>query len=49
MVAVNGCIITGMDDLHQILAALPASRQLLITALRAGRLIDVPIEPRIGQ
>jgi S1-C subfamily serine protease len=49
MLAVNGRIITGMDDLHQILSALPASRQLLITVLRAGRLIDVPIEPRIGE
>ena len=46
LVAVNGRIITGMDDLHQILAGSPASRQLLITAIRADRLIEVPIEPR---
>jgi S1-C subfamily serine protease len=49
MVAVNGGIITGMDDLHQILSALPVSRQLLITVLRAGRLIEAPIEPRMGE
>jgi S1-C subfamily serine protease len=49
MVAVNGRIITGMDDLHQILAGLPISSKLLITAIRAGRLIEVPIEPRIGE
>jgi len=48
MVAVNGRIITGMDDLHQILAGLPTSRQLVITVLRAGRLFEVPIEPRLG-
>jgi S1-C subfamily serine protease len=46
LVAVNGRIITGMDDLHQILAGSPSSRQLLITAIRADRLIEVPIEPR---
>jgi S1-C subfamily serine protease len=49
LVAVNGRIITGMDDLHQILSGFPSSRQLLITALRADRLIEVPIEPRIGE
>jgi S1-C subfamily serine protease len=46
LVAVNGRIITGMDDLHQILSGAPDSRQLLITLIRADRLIEVPIEPR---
>jgi S1-C subfamily serine protease len=48
IVAVNGRIITGMDDLHQILSGYPPGRQLLITVLRADRLIEVSIEPQIG-
>jgi S1-C subfamily serine protease len=47
MVAVNGRIITGMDDLHQILSGLPISTLLHITTIREGRLIEVPLEPRI--
>jgi S1-C subfamily serine protease len=49
IVAVSGRIITGMDDLHQILSGLPSSRQLLLTVLRADRLIELPIEPRIAE
>jgi S1-C subfamily serine protease len=49
IVAVGGRIVTGMDDLHQILAGAPAARQLLITVLRAGQILDVPIEPRLGE
>ena len=49
MVAVNGRIITGMDDVHQILATLRAAQQLLISVLRSNRLIELPIEPRFGE
>ena len=49
LVAVNRRIIASMDDLHQILSGFPASRQLLITALRGDRLIELPIEPRMGE
>jgi S1-C subfamily serine protease len=49
MIAVNGRILTGMDDLHQILTGLPKSPQLLITILRANRLLEVPVEPRLGE
>jgi len=48
LLAANGRIITGTDDLHQILAGFPSSRQLLLTVLRADRLLEVPIEPRMG-
>jgi S1-C subfamily serine protease len=49
MVAVNGRIITGMDDVHQILATLRAAQQLLVSVLRSNRLIELPIEPRFGE
>jgi S1-C subfamily serine protease len=49
VIAVNGRIITGMDDLHQILAALPLSQQLLVTVLRGERVIEMPIEPRMAK
>ena len=49
IVALNGRIITSLDDLHQILAGFPVSRQLLITVLREDRLVEVPVEPRVGE
>ncbi len=49
IVAVSGRIITGLDDLHQILAGFPSARQLLITVLRDDRLVEMPIEPRVAE
>jgi S1-C subfamily serine protease len=49
LVAVNGRIIAGVDDLHQILAGFLSSRQLLMTVLRADQLVEMPIEPRVSE
>ena len=49
LVAINGRVITGVDDLHRMLAGFPRSRQLLLSVVRDDRLIEVPIEPRLGQ
>ncbi len=49
IVAVGGRIITGVDDLHQILASWPTSNQLTLTVLRSNRLLDVPVEARTSE
>ncbi len=48
IVMVNGRIIAGVDDLHQLLAGYPSSRQLLVTVLRGNRLLELPIELRLA-
>ena len=49
LVAVNGRVITDVDDLHRMLSGFPVSRQLLLSLLREDRLVEVPIEPRPDQ
>ena len=49
LVAIQGRVITGVDDLHRMLAGFPRSQQLLLSVVRDDRLIEVPIEPRLGQ
>jgi S1-C subfamily serine protease len=49
IVSVSGRVITGLDDLHRILAGFPGSRQLVVALIRDGRLLQVPAEPRLGQ
>ena len=49
LVAVNGRVITGVDDLHRMLAGFPVSRQLLLSVLHENRMTEVPIQPRPNQ
>jgi len=49
IVAINGRVITGVDDLHRMLSGFPTSRQLLLSVVRDNRLVEVPIEPRLGK
>jgi S1-C subfamily serine protease len=49
LAAVNGRVITGVDDLHRMLSGLPVARQLLLSVIRENRMIEVPIELRLGQ
>jgi len=49
IVSVNGRVIAGLDDLHQILSGLRSSGQLLVTVLRQERLVEMPIELRLGE
>jgi S1-C subfamily serine protease len=48
LVAVNGRVITGVDDLHRMLSGLPVSRQLLLSLIRENQIVEVPIELRLG-
>ncbi len=47
MVSMNGRIISGLDDLHRMLSGFQANRQLLVTAIRGERLLELPVEPRV--
>jgi S1-C subfamily serine protease len=49
LVAVNGRVITGVDDLHRMLSGFPVTRQLLLSVLRDNRMVEVPIQPRPDQ
>ena len=44
--AVNGRIVTSLDDLHRILAGLPLDRPFHLSVIRDGRQLDVPVEPK---
>lgn len=46
IVAVAGRIIAGTDDIHRVLAALPAGRTVVVEVLRDERLVEVTVEPR---
>ena len=49
LVAINGRVITGVDDLHRMLSGLPTARQLLLSVIRENRIIEIPIELHPGQ
>ena len=46
IVAVNGRILNGVDDLHRLLAGSSAPKSLVATIVRGERLLEVSIEPR---
>jgi S1-C subfamily serine protease len=46
VVAVNGRIVTGVDDLHRLLAALPFDREFVLTVVRDERLLELTVQPR---
>jgi S1-C subfamily serine protease len=45
LLAVNGRIVTDVDDLHQILSGFRSSPQFTLSVLRGTRLLELPIEP----
>ncbi|HQR06452.1 MAG TPA: trypsin-like peptidase domain-containing protein [Gemmatales bacterium] len=46
IVAAAGRVITGMDDLHRILASLPQGKSVIIEVVRDQQLREVVVEPR---
>jgi S1-C subfamily serine protease len=48
IVAVGGRILTGLDDLHRLLSGYTAARELVLTIIRDGRLLDVSVEPQLA-
>jgi S1-C subfamily serine protease len=46
LLAVNGRIITDVDDLHQILSSFRAEHRLTLSVLRDGRTLEMDIDPR---
>lgn len=46
LLAVNGRIITDVDDLHQLLAGFRAEHRLTLSVLRDDRLMETTIDPR---
>ena len=44
--AINGRILSGVDDLHRLLAGSAAPKSLVATIVRGERLLEIPIEPR---
>jgi S1-C subfamily serine protease len=45
LLAVNGRIITEVDDLHQILSGVEPGREFALSILCGGSLLEVSIEP----
>ncbi len=48
IVTVNGRIVSGVDDLHRLLARLPWDRPVILGIVRDERLFDVAVELRLG-
>lgn len=46
--AVNGRIVLGVDDLHRSLSALALDRPFVLSIVRQGRLIELPVAPKIA-
>ena len=46
LLAVNGRIITDVDDLHQILSGFRAEHRLMLSVLRDDRMMEITIDPR---
>jgi S1-C subfamily serine protease len=47
IVTAAGRLIGGTDDLHRVLAALPAGEQVVLEVVRGGRLLEVPVVPTL--
>ena len=46
IIAAGGRIITGIDDLHRVLAGLKAEREIGLQIVRQERLLEIPLTPR---
>lgn len=48
IVAVNARVVTGVDDLHRLLAGLPLDRSFALSVVRGEDLLEIPVEPRLA-
>lgn len=48
IVTADGRIVAGVDDLHRVLARRPTDQAVTLGIVRAGRLFDVPVTPRLA-
>jgi S1-C subfamily serine protease len=48
IVSAGGRIISGVDDLHRVLARLPQGQPVSLGVVRSGRLFDVAVTPRLS-
>ena len=48
IVAVNGRCVTGIDDLHRVLAALPVDQPITVQVVRGERLLELEVQPRLA-
>jgi S1-C subfamily serine protease len=48
IVAVNGRIVTGVDELHRILAGLPLDQSFHLSVVRDEQIVEVTVEPRLA-
>jgi S1-C subfamily serine protease len=46
IISAGGRIVTGIDDLHRVLAGLKAEREIALQIVRDGRLLEFPLTPR---
>jgi S1-C subfamily serine protease len=49
LVAVNDRIVSSTDDLHRILATLPADKPFVLSVIRNGRMLDLTAEPKASR
>ncbi|MGE3314195.1 MAG: S1C family serine protease [Planctomycetaceae bacterium] len=49
LVAVNDRIVSSTDDLHRILATLPADKPFVLNVIRNGRILDLTAEPNVSR
>jgi S1-C subfamily serine protease len=49
LIAVNDRLVTSVDDLHQLLSRLPVDKPIGLSILRGNRLLEIEIQPAIGQ
>lgn len=49
LVAVNGRLVSGTDDLHRLLATLPADRPFVLSVVRKGQLHDFMADPKTAR
>src|SRR5262249_35263529 len=48
IVLAGGRIVTGVDDLHRLLAGLRVPSAMALSVVRAGRLIELTVEPALS-
>jgi S1-C subfamily serine protease len=48
IVSVNGRCVTGIDDLHRLLAMLPVDRPMSVSVVRGERLLEFQVQPRLA-
>jgi S1-C subfamily serine protease len=46
IVSAGDRIVSGIDDLHRVLAGLKAEREIVLQIVRRGRLLEIPLTPR---